>query len=151
MQQQTYSEWHVGIWYDSIDKKTIDQYIPDFFDPQERLSTPVIPTELLLPLRLRREECLFKVDLVRDHAGKPYCFIFVEDDKMKMYTLVEPMESIVKAFRKIPDFDIDDGILSNFLDRYEDLLPHHWETILDLENLHEDRRKRKLVIKKNLG
>ena len=80
---------------------------------------------------------MFKVDLVRDHAGKPYCFIFVEDDKMKMYTLVEPMESIVKAFGKIPNFDIDDGILPNFLDRYEDLSPQHWETILDLENLHD--------------
>ena len=131
-------------------QRTIDQYIPDFFDPHERLSTPVIPTELLLPLRLRREECLFKVDLIYDHVGKPYCFIFVEDDKMKMYTLVEPMESVVGAFGKIPDFDIDDEILSNFLDRYEDLSPQHWETILDLENLHEDRRKRKLVIKKDL-
>ena len=130
--------------------KTVEDFIPDFFGSEERLSTPVIPTELLLPIRLRREECLFKIDVIYDNKEEAYCFIFVEDFKMKMYTLVQPVGKIVAAFRSIQNFNIDNHVLDEFTEKYAELSSKHWEAILDLENLQTDRRKRKLVVKKKL-
>ena len=54
---------------------------PDFFNPNGRVSTPAIPTELLLPIRFHREDCLFKVDVIYDDKNNAYCFIFVEDKR----------------------------------------------------------------------
>ena len=58
----------------------VEAFIPDFFDPNGRVSTPAIPTELLLPIRFHREDCLFKVDVIYDDKNNAYCFIFVEDN-----------------------------------------------------------------------
>ena len=41
------------------------------------------------------------------------------------------------------------NLLDEFTEKYAELSSKHWEAILDLENLQTDRRKRKLVVKKN--